>query len=79
MAVREHCGNCAFAVRPYGGGLFCHKRAPIVVNKVVGFQVGRGVAAGGKDIMELRTAWPEVGLGEFCGEWELQDVQDDRT
>lgn len=82
MSEREHCGNCAFAVKTplhWGYHIACHRKAPIVFHGVTGTTFTPTGSASDihivKETMGPVTAWPEVQDQDFCGEWELEDAK----
>jgi hypothetical protein len=68
--VVENCGNCAFAVSPYGHGdkRECHRHAPASFTVYKGFWDGVNQYGPG-------PYWPEVKVSDFCGDWELTDAR----
>ncbi len=65
----ENCGNCAFAVSPYGDyRRECHRHAP------QSFTVYKGHYDGAQQYGP-GPYWPEVKANDFCGDWELQDAK----
>jgi hypothetical protein len=67
----ENCENCAFKVNVpmhQWTKYECHRYAPRSFEVITG-------ASGGEVTRGPRPYWPEVKGSDFCGEWELEDVQ----